>query len=624
MEDNSEQASSPIPPSLISSHTDSNDGGQIESLSSDLERFSWSGNDNVRDGIEELASPTELLLGTAESENMQFKQGVYVSGSGRFQLAQPRFQTEERKPSVSFDLSSVTDVVEADDDLIDIGCQTCETKPSAPTNHLVQGEPFPDRLLAALQDSPGHEERKGFFPRNQLDRLVSHECVVEELRRCFKTFLTADTIRKKAQEICGTPSFKKIFVILVLTEKIETILKFLQEGVNDEDLPLIKVRRRNKSLQMFDLGRDSKPMVRLECFDDWSSLAIRKFEEWQWTTLAPYFPRCGRKEVQHLSLQDQVVLPFIQDDQQKVDFNGGLEFGGGFSQVRKVNIHPEHHDFYKDSDCERGFAVKCLLSRDRNAFEREVEMLKKFSGESHPHLVSLLATYEQFKKFFLVFHLADADLLDYWEKRNPRPSMSHASVIWVAQQSKGIAEGLSKIHRYESSHTDYYLSSSQDGEGEMGEKKSLYGRHGDIKPANVLWFDGNDGGTLKLTDFGLAEFTTRHSQSYMPKSRVANTPTYRPPECDLENGVIGPSYDIWTLGCLYLEFITWLLGGWYLLEKFRLDRTSFDRMRPGTLGDAFFEIVKGHNEENDIAVVKSTVTDRSDRKELVVIDESHK
>lgn len=145
--------------------------------------------------------------------------------------------------------------------------------------------------------------------------------------------------------------------------------------------------------------------------------------------------------------------------------------------------------------------------------------------------------------------------------------------------------------------------------------EQLYGRHGDIKPANVLLFRTPDAfgdmGILKLTDFGLAEFSAVHSKSYKQKSKVATSPSYRAPECDVYGGVIGRSYDIWTLGCLYLEFATWLLGGWKLVEKFTEKRTSLDRQWLDIPTDTFFEIVKCSETGTPGAMIKPAVTDVS-------------
>ena len=58
---------------------------------------------------------------------------------------------------------------------------------------------------------------------------------------------------------------------------------------------------------------------------------------------------------------------------------------------------------------------------------------------------------------------------------------------------------------------------------------------------------------LKLADFGLAELVD--PQRGVEYCKVSHIKTYRPPEFDVER-YMSPKYDIWCLGCLYLEFVT--------------------------------------------------------------------
>ena len=124
--------------------------------------------------------------------------------------------------------------------------------------------------------------------------------------------------------------------------------------------------------------------------------------------------------------------------------------------------------------------------------------------------------------------------------------------------------------------------------------RQLIGRHGDIKPENILWFPGRDGdlGVLKLTDFGTAHFSTRDSVATTERDDIPNSPSYQPPEWDLPNPMLKTSYDIWTLGCLYLEFITWFLGGCNLLQEFGEKRQEMDYRYniPEIHTDTFFTI----------------------------------
>jgi len=140
-----------------------------------------------------------------------------------------------------------------------------------------------------------------------------------------------------------------------------------------------------------------------------------------------------------------------------------------------------------------------------------------------------------------------------------------------------------------------------------------YGRHGDLKPENILWYQdeevGANGGkaknTLKLSDFGTAEINSRYSKS-REQSNVATTMTYRPPEADLQPK-IRQSFDIWSLGCVYMEFATWMLGGYKLYREFGVERRSKDVFWHNMEADTFFEIVQDQNQVTG-AMVKEGVT----------------
>jgi serine/threonine protein kinase len=228
-------------------------------------------------------------------------------------------------------------------------------------------------------------------------------------------------------------------------------------------------------------------------------------------------------------------------------------------------------------------------------------MLKMFSDNAHPHLISLLATYEQRGVYHLIFPWADHDLNSFWKIYKPSPTFDATTVKWFAKQCMGIAQALVKIHKYQTSNSD----------GENGFRAKIYVRHGDIKPTNILWFPDDNGGILKITDFGLSE-STNHSKSYRSNTKVAASMSYRPPEYDIKGASLGLSYDIWTLGCLYLEFITWLLGTWTMVEDFLEMRTSPDPFLYKWDTDTFFELVPGTNSrgENTIgARVKPAVVE---------------
>jgi len=261
-------------------------------------------------------------------------------------------------------------------------------------------------------------------------------------------------------------------------------------------------------------------------------------------------------------------------------------------------------------------AIKKLYSSDEKEFQKEVTILKALGSKTkkHPHLIKLLATYQQEQKYHLMFPYADANLRKYWDDR-PSPSFDDATVLWSLKQMVGIASGLSLIHNFS---VTYPLSVDGPGnvrlhkDAKLSVEKSevLYGRHGDIKPENILWFQktpdtDDEMGILQIADFGLGRFHGRDSRSRVPPESVQGSPTYEPPECKLHRPV-SRAYDIWSLGCLYLEFITWLLKG-------SADIAGFSDFRgrlasTGINDDYFFTIVRESNTEADAVVREEVIT----------------
>ena len=205
------------------------------------------------------------------------------------------------------------------------------------------------------------DQTKGFFPRALLTALVTEDAVIKELTRSLNDTHTPSQIREYAHRICEEQallkesdnrpskikSFRKIFAILVLVEKTSCISKFLEGGVSDLDLPLKKIPKVAGS-PLFDLGRPGLPQKRLECFHNWTQATIAGFEYWQWSTIAPFFHKGLRKDVQHYPLQNSVVLPFVPlpvDHPQEKESNSRTEIEGGYGCVFKVKVHKDHHDF---------------------------------------------------------------------------------------------------------------------------------------------------------------------------------------------------------------------------------------------------------------------------------------
>lgn len=165
----------------------------------------------------------------------------------------------------------------------------------------------------------------------------------KELQNCFE-YLDPTETATLTRTICGGRSFKKIFSLLALVDKLSDIRNFIDENIDDNDLPLVKVYPRDSNL--FTLGScvsSDDHVLPIACLSRWAPATIRVFEEWQWSTLTPTF-QCGEpKNTTHSRLSDDMPLPFTADSQ---DGTEDKSIQGGYSTVFKVTIHPSHHCFH--------------------------------------------------------------------------------------------------------------------------------------------------------------------------------------------------------------------------------------------------------------------------------------
>ncbi len=79
-------------------------------------------------------------------------------------------------------------------------------------------------------------------------------------------------------------------------------------------------------------------------------------------------------------------------------------------------------------------------------------------------------------------------------------------------------------------------------------------------------------GSFVISDFGLTMF---HHNKTVKASNLAGTRTYRPPEYDVQEKV-SQKCDIWSLGCVMLEFLIWYRRGWKGVVDFQTDRIKED------------------------------------------------
>ncbi|KAH8424845.1 uncharacterized protein LDX57_002588 [Aspergillus melleus] len=113
-----------------------------------------------------------------------------------------------------------------------------------------------------------------------------------------------------------------LFAILIHQNEEGSILKFIEEGIGDDDFPFM-MSHDNSALETND-GRN------IGFIEDWDNDSIRRLESQQYCHLAPIF-----HYQQHYELSDGCVFPITEMSAQE-----------DLSTVFKAWIHADHHDFY--------------------------------------------------------------------------------------------------------------------------------------------------------------------------------------------------------------------------------------------------------------------------------------
>lgn len=176
----------------------------------------------------------------------------------------------------------------------------------------------------------------------------------------------------------------------------------------------------------------------------------------------------------------------------------------------------------------------------------EADVLEMMRGLPSKHLIKTIAYYQHGDHHYFMFPWAEhGNLWEFWMK-GATASLSKPYIIWVFKQLKGLAVALEQLH---------------------GKSNC---RHGDLKPENILCFgedDRNDSipaATVRMviTDVGLAKRHKEATRFREATQTTVSTMRYAGPEMEATpNAPLSRRFDIWSMGCIFLEFVTWVLYG---------------------------------------------------------------
>lgn len=186
------------------------------------------------------------------------------------------------------------------------------------------------------------------------------------------------------------------------------------------------------------------------------------------------------------------------------------------------------------------------------AWQREVKALQRICRLRLTHVVDIAAMITIGKKQYFVFPWADGgNLLNLWKSRDShhdRSSITRQHIPDILNQLVGLAGALTRLHAFHHGNSDSY-------------------RHGDLKPENILIFDRKNHDSLgvwKMADLGLARYHMAATGDRLPtrSNGGAGTISYQPPETiNAKFAATSRLYDVWSMGCIILQLMTWLLYG---------------------------------------------------------------
>ncbi|KAL0769003.1 hypothetical protein CaCOL14_008311 [Colletotrichum acutatum] len=410
-----------------------------------------------------------------------------------------------------------------------------------------------------------------FLPYSVLEKKVTTQLVTDTLS--YHTRKSPETISKIASFVCGKPGARRVFAVLACLGRPERIDLFYEHNFVDPILPLFVDESKQVRTRSTETGHSE--ITKRVFADKFWALVISPylFCDNQWQFLGPVF----NEHQFRYSFRKEHRMPFLEQ--------AGGHKESHFSTVGKWSIHQSH--FKKSSKLRLSVdthghpvvAVKELKLVNMNpdqyerAAEAEAEVLQMIREMKHPHLIKAIAYYKRGDRYFIIFPWAEGgNLRDYWGKEPPR-KLDADFVGWVFGQLCGLASAMNKLHSTKDSAC----------------------RHGDLKPENILCFENTRTSDpfsqpfLVIADVGLAKVHILATEMRNEATRtMSGTVMYEPPEAVLLFTKKQPRsrrYDVWSIGCIYFEFLIWLLYG-----KAELVRFGDDIAHPVNRTRQFFDV----------------------------------
>lgn len=444
--------------------------------------------------------------------------------------------------------------------------------------------------LSRKSEADCNDSRHRFIPRAALLDVIDLGGVSEVLQTIpIEEEENGNSKQAVARQICPNPGQcscanahctggRMIFSILLLCAREDLLLSPFFRRICDSDLPLHFAQSDEID---HDLGIKEKEL----------------FLHKQWQVYTPWLTEYDPQINQEPEIfDDEVALPWLKKKRIAKRIWGEVSF------VEKVEIHPCSHNlvsealhlFFQESCTDsmqrpgddQAFALKTFEQRlapglSEKRFHHEVN--SNLQAPKHERIVRLLTAFQHRERSYILFPYANEISLEkLWRSYAPPGVVQDSNGVlvanwytddWLVRECFGIASALAATHGFDDNRHD----------------AARVLLHADIKPENILCFrtPGSDTPVkLKLADFGEAKVF--EPSNPLKTNKVAHLMTYRPPEHSPESPLT-LNYDVWCLGCLFLDFVTWAILGQTGVDSFSSVREDEQSGSGQVIEDTFFK-----------------------------------
>ncbi|KAK1749723.1 hypothetical protein QBC47DRAFT_311471 [Echria macrotheca] len=405
-----------------------------------------------------------------------------------------------------------------------------------------------------------------FIPKDELARVLDSATVQPELKRCLTQF-RCDSSALTEYVVKYAP---KTFSALVFGGGTKFIAPLHRAGFQDDQLPVSRDAF-EEAIQkgMKDLENDGGYTDMMDDEDELEAQVEAQVHSFaannQWLFTAPIF---GGKQFGH-KLHAKTRLPFLPIDPAEMK-----TASGGFGKVQERVIHKSHLELsYQNfnGQLHPRIAEKELTkptdwdtNRHNKEAKKEADNLQAIRELNHDHLIKAIAYYVQDGRHVFLFPFAeDGNLRQHWQKADPGLKLGSRQLEWTLRQLAGLAEAVQALHKENC-------------------------RHGDLKPENILCFrKGKDGVAVHAVCFVIADVGLAKMHNDITALRDGKTTTmgrtmmYSPPELEFRKDTPRSRlFDIWSLGCIFLECVVWLVYGKAGLGTFQDEMGGYGQRGP--------------------------------------------